>query len=231
MRRATGLDGISQNMFFICSYNLLGFRRAEVPLRLVRVWSCVMRYPSGSGPASRGPRHDIFFALHPPLKVANAITCFTDRMFETGILRGPRVACERLHITLNGLGSYSVCPAPLIAKASKAVADLKRPSFKLALNCLRSFDNNPLRPRVMSGDDGLIGIDMLYDEIYLMLRRSGLRFPHPRITPHLTLSRERNLLPEDFIEPVVWPVREFLLIDSLQGQSRHQILGRWQLIK
>jgi RNA 2',3'-cyclic 3'-phosphodiesterase len=178
----------------------------------------------------RAPRHALFFALYPPVETAARISRFADRMFEKGLLRGPRVACERLHISLNGLGTYQAPPNDLVGRASEAASKVKRRRFKLALNRLMSFQNKRgPHPCVLSGDDGLIGIDLLYGAIYLTLRLEGLRCPRERITPHLTLSRETTALPDDFIEPVSWQVDEFRLIHSPYGESRHNVPGCWPL--
>ncbi len=179
--------------------------------------------------ACRASAHALFFALYPPEEEAKAIWRFTDGLFEQGVLKGRRVALERLHISLNSLGSYPAPPGLLIARVCEALSDWKCPSFVLAMNCLISFANAGLQPRVLSGEDGLIGIDLLYDAIYLSLRQAGLRFPHPRLTPHLTLSREDHLLPDAYIEPVRWRAREVRLIHSPRGESRHHVVGAWPL--
>jgi 2'-5' RNA ligase len=31
------------------------------------------------------------------------------------------------------------------------------------------------------------------------------------------------------VEPIRWVVREFVLVHSLLGQTRHEVLGRWAL--
>lgn len=178
------------------------------------------------------PRHNIFFALYPPAETAAHIARFTDRMFDAGTLRGPRIARERLHISLYSLGMYPAPPKELVSQASEAVTKVKRGPFKLALNRLTSFRNRKGRqPRVLSGDDGLIGIDLLSGAIYLTLRLEGLRCSSARISPHLTLSYEKSELPDDFIGPVIWWVDEFHLIHSPYGESRHEVLGRWPLVE
>jgi 2'-5' RNA ligase len=186
--------------------------------------------PLRGTPVGRARRHAIFCALYPPEETANQIWQFTDGLFETGTLKGRRVPRERLHISLNSFGSFLEPPELLIAKASVALSTLRWPSFKLGLNRLISFNNAELQPRVLSGDEGLIGIDLLYDAIYLNLRSAGLRLPHPRLTPHLTLSREKHMLPDEYIiETVSWRVSDFRLIHSPRGDGRHHVLGSWPL--
>jgi RNA 2',3'-cyclic 3'-phosphodiesterase len=183
-------------------------------------------------PPPRGePRHAIFFALYPPAEQAAVIAHFTDRMFEAGRLRGPRVARERLHISLNPLGEYPVLPEPFIAQVRDTVASLKRRPFEVVLNRTKSFRNKETRPCVLIGDDGVIGIDGLYSVIHEILTEAGLPRGRARITPHLTLSYEQNELPDDFIEPVSWRVEEFRLIHSPRGESRHNVLGCWPLVE
>jgi RNA 2',3'-cyclic 3'-phosphodiesterase len=190
----------------------------------------VMRsVPTFGNPISR---HNIFFALYPPRDVARRIARLTDRMFEEGELRGPRVAPERLHVTLKSLGSYSALHPLLIARAGEIASKVKMPAFSLALNRVMSFENRTgLRPRVLVGDEGVFGVFRLHGALHEAEREvSRSRRREPRIEPHLTLSREDSVRPEDLIDPIVWRVREFRLIDSAHGESRHNVLGRWPLL-
>lgn len=176
-------------------------------------------------------RHAIFFALYPPAACAAEIMRLADRQHEDGGLRGRRVARAQLHISLNNLGNYQDLPEASIAHVCAAMVEVAMPPFVLALNRITSFDTrNGFYPRVLTGDDGLIGIIMLYQAIHAVLDRAGVGCGRPRqIQPHLTLSRETSLLPERAIEPIVWRVAEFHLIHSLRGASRHHHLARWPL--
>ncbi len=86
-----------------------------------------------------------------------------------------------------------------------------------------------LWPVVLSGEDGVIGVAMLCDAIAAALRAEGLD-GRPASTPHVTLAWSEVFVPEQRIEPVTWTGSEFVLIDSLKGVGRHQILGRWPLV-
>ncbi len=182
-------------------------------------------------PADATRRHNIFFALYPPSDAAGRIAAFADRLFEKDALRGPRVARPRLHITLEPLGGYGALPCPLIERASAAAAKVVRPSFVIAFNRLMSFENTKgPRPLVLVGEDGVIGIDLLRSRVRAALVMEGVR-PQgaASFTPHLTLSREKTVLHDDFIDPFVWRARDFRLIHSPYGESRHEVLGRWLL--
>jgi 2'-5' RNA ligase len=82
----------------------------------------------------------------------------------------------------------------------------------------------------LRGDDGIAGVYALHDEIHRALAEAGLVRPRAHdFEPHLTLLRDRIAAPEEFIEPVSWRVQEFVLLDSVHGEGRHELLGRWTL--
>jgi RNA 2',3'-cyclic 3'-phosphodiesterase len=175
--------------------------------------------------------HNIFFALYPPPEQARVIWRLADRMSEEQGWRGPRVPRERLHITLNHLGGFPSLPRRLISAAGDAVSQLVMRSFVLAMNRVVSFESRARRsPRVLTGDDGLIGVRLLHGAIQAALAHGGFKHVGPRaITPHLTLARTDGMAPEHFIDPVAWRVREVLLIHSPYGEGRHDVVGRWAL--
>ncbi len=182
--------------------------------------------------AGHAGKHNIFFALYPSREAADRIVRLTDSLFEAGILRGRRVTRDCLHVSLYGLGCYDAIPSRVIDDVRGIVSHLKMAPFMLGLNAITSFDHNDgWRPCVLTGDDGLYGFDELYDAMHLTLKKG-----HPRgrqvariARPHLTLSWEDILLPDAFIEPVHWTVRDVRLIHSPFGESRHNVLGCWPL--
>ena len=50
-----------------------------------------------------------------------------------------------------------------------------------------------------------------------------------QVTPHVTLLYDDVLVEERAVEPIRWTVREFVLVHSLLGQTRHVPLARWPL--
>jgi 2'-5' RNA ligase len=72
---------------------------------------------------------------------------------------------------------------------------------------------------------------MLHEKIHAPLAATGLA-PRiePNIEPHLTLLRDEAQAPLSFVDPVKWTVGEFVLLDSVRGEGRHEVLGRWPLI-
>jgi 2'-5' RNA ligase len=63
------------------------------------------------------------------------------------------------------------------------------------------------------------------------MTRVGLgRWVVPRFTPHLTLLYDNRYVEGRDVEPIAWSVREFVLIHSVLGKTRHIHLGRWPLL-
>jgi 2'-5' RNA ligase len=183
-------------------------------------------------PAVRKGRHAIFFALYPPPERAAEIARFADHLSKRAGLKGRRVSRERFHVTLNYLGHCACVPEALVAQTCTAVSRLEKTVFLLALNKLESFDtHNGQYPRVLTGDDGVIGAKLLQQAIHSALARERLIHGRTKnITPHLTLSYEAASLSDRFIAPIAWDAADFCLVHSPQGDSRHDILGRWPLV-
>ena len=58
--------------------------------------------------------------------------------------------------------------------------------------------------------------------------RGGFAVPHS-YTPHVTLLWADRSVEEYPIAPIAWDVREFSLVLSVQGWSRHIDVARWSL--
>jgi RNA 2',3'-cyclic 3'-phosphodiesterase len=172
------------------------------------------------------PQPTAFFALYPPRGIAGLI----DRMFTAGELAGSLIQRERRHISLNNLGGDPPYTSSFIARACDAASQVRAPPFVVALNQVISFQTRtPAKPRVLIGEDGVIGVLMLHHAIHEVLANEGLARGRERnITPHLTLSWEEGSGPRKVIEPVRWRVSEFHLILSVPGVG-HEVLGCWPL--
>lgn len=48
--------------------------------------------------------------------------------------------------------------------------------------------------------------------------------------PHLTINYRRDGLGDEAITPIAWTVEEVQLIESIHGQARHVVHGRWPLM-
>jgi 2'-5' RNA ligase len=103
----------------------------------------------------------------------------------------------------------------------KRPENFQNPPFRVVFDRVMSFRNGAL---VLRGDDGLIGLEILQQRLSDVL--DGRPRQARRFTPHMTLLRDSRLVDERPIEPIGWTVREFVLVHSLLGRTRHRHLVR-----
>lgn len=174
--------------------------------------------------------HNIFFALYPDEETAERAVELTDDLRLRYGLAGRPMARDRLHITLNAVVGAFELPRELIDRAMAAADKVRMAPFVVGLDRVVSWKSRRARPLVVVGDEGDIGARMLHEQLQVALRQAKVVKPGKRnITPHMTLLRDRVETPETLIRPMRFAVREFRLIDSPYGESRHNILGRWPL--
>jgi 2'-5' RNA ligase len=173
--------------------------------------------------------HRFFFALYPDADTAERICRLAHGYRRRQGLSGWPMTAERLHLTLNPVHAGRELDDREVAWVIEAAARVTRPSFLVGLDHIVSWRGGP-RPLVLVGQDGTIGVEMLQAAIHLALRQAGLaRRPRRELRPHVTLLRDEAETPTEFVGPVRWRVREFSLVHSPHGESRHEVLGRWAL--
>lgn len=181
--------------------------------------------------ADGSTRHKVFFAIRPPEAAADGLHRLAHRERSRRGMTGWPTPRGLLHTSLNGLGGHRELPRRLIARAIEACATIPTRPFVVSFNRLGSWGRGDgQRPFVLRGDEGMAGVYALHDEIHRVLAAAGVVRPRARdFEPHLTLLRDRIAAPEEFIEPASWRVQEFVLLDSIHGEGRHEVLGRWTL--
>lgn len=144
---------------------------------------------------------------------------------------GRAVSPDALHISLNNVGMFETHPDAAILLASEAAEMVFMPPFKVALNRLVTWQAAPgQRPLVLTGDEGVIGVDRLYDALARALGDVGLALhAKPAIVAHMTLARGVAPQPMEIVRPPVeWWVREFALVLIPPG-DRRRVLRTWVL--
>ncbi len=176
------------------------------------------------------PEHRVFFALQPDAPAAELIAGLTADARKRLSLSGKPVAAPRLHLSLNFVGGFrGPPPRAAIDKASQAAARVAVRPFAVSLNRLESWRGDPY-PLVLAGEDGMIGVEGLHTALHKALRAVEMApRREPEISPHIALLWDRREVAAEVVEPVTWTVREFVLIDSVFGEGRHEVLGRWPL--
>lgn len=184
----------------------------------------------GFDPAPK-PTDSLFFAIAPTPAAAASIAHWARLLRGEYGLSGAPLAAGRLHVSLNHVGVFAGLPKDTVAAAMTAAASVRMPPFELAFERAASFRGKPGgRPLVLLGDDGTAGATALQDALGGALQKAGLGRANPGFLPHLTLLYDERLVPERPIEAIGWTVREFVLVHSLLGQTRHVPLARWPLL-
>jgi len=177
------------------------------------------------------PTDQVFFAILPDDAAGMQASVLSRTLRDTLGLRGRTLDRERLHVTLLPLGNFPGLPRGLVNEARDAAASVAFPSFRLAFDRVGSFSGRPGNlPLVLRVGDGLAALGDFQRSLAIALKRAGLgRHMKSGFVPHMTLLYDASAVAERPVAPVGWTVREFVLIHSLLGQTKHIVLGRWPL--
>lgn len=183
----------------------------------------------GSAPAGETVVHNVFFGLVPDAATCAQMTRTVELLKAAHGGQGRWLKPERYHMTLHFLGAFSELPQERIDSACAAARSLEAPAFELALDRAGHFAKGI----------GWLGcaqasapLQSLWAQLHKALARERVATQgHASFVPHVTVLRDaRPLLASQPIVPIVWPAREFVLIDSVLGpRNEYRPLGRWKL--
>jgi RNA 2',3'-cyclic 3'-phosphodiesterase len=171
----------------------------------------------------------LYFMLRPEPRAARQMQRVGSQLRAENKLAGRLVEETRLHVTLLFLCRFGQLTREAFAAIRKTAAMIAMPAFLAGFDWAVSFGNGSNRPLVLRGYDTVAGVMLLRRELVAALKPIGLRSVTENYTPHVTLLRETERIDDRPIEEIRWPAREFALIRSYYGQSRHEVLGRWPL--
>jgi RNA 2',3'-cyclic 3'-phosphodiesterase len=177
---------------------------------------------------------DLYFMLYPPALVAQEAARILGAI--DGSRRGVSAPMppDRMHITLQALGRYVQCvPVQVLQMARTAGRMLDKVPFQVSLDLLQSHSSERSLGTVeLAGrGHGVQPLRQFHRHLHQALQRAG--FPQDMIRrsffPHITLDYQRVPVARCVVTPLAWRVTEFCLVASHFGESRHEILARWQL--
>jgi 2'-5' RNA ligase len=178
----------------------------------------------------------MFFALLPDDEAKAEIIRIGERFVKSHRLGGASVDIDRLHVTLTPIGKPDRLRQPLEGALLAAAENVHMKTFEVTLDSAMRFSN--------AGADGrfpfVLCADAATAQLALGLRKAlaqaqyaqGLFVPGvSSYMPHVTLLYGQGMEAiEQPIPPIRWTAREFVLIRSFFGQSRHEVMGRWSLV-
>jgi 2'-5' RNA ligase len=175
-------------------------------------------------------KHVLYLALQPSPEAAAQALELTERLRREHGLSGKPVATNRLHVSLNHLGVFKSPPTAVMQKAVDVLGGLEGRPFTVAFNRVASWGKGAVRPVVLWGEEGVIGVQTLYSDLNRELARHGMApRREPPFEPHMTLLYDRGDLPETFVEPVSWRIEAFTLIHAVHGEGRVDVVERFPL--
>lgn len=135
---------------------------------------------------------------------------------------------ERLHITTLALLWYGTIPYGLADKAADVAAGLCACPFAVKFERLVAAAKSSL---LIPGEP-LEALRLFRERLESALINAGLDArPGRRFSPHITVAyRPTARFDVELPEAIIWPVRDFVLIDSFVGETRHVEVGRWPLV-
>lgn len=180
------------------------------------------------------PTDGLFFATFPDAGTATGISKLAQRLCAETRSRSKPLAAARLHVTLQHLGNFAGgLPQARLDAAMKAAASVRMEPFSVEFDTVVSFASKPRPgPLVLGDGEGVIGLHRLHDALCVELENAAFgahAVPAADYTPHVTLAYGMPWAAARTIEPVCWNVREFALVHSLLGRTRHVLLARWPL--
>lgn len=178
---------------------------------------------------------DYFFALRPDDQARSAIGDAAARFRKAQRVSGVAVPAASLHLSLCPMGRAERLRQPLEQALLAAGAEVRATGFVASLDtAMRCIGKNGQFPFVLCADHATTRAALdLRRAIAEAQRRVGLHVGGvSSFHPHVALQFGPAIdAIEESITPIQWPVREFLLLRSFFGQSRHEVIGRWPLAR
>ena len=174
--------------------------------------------------------HNLFFGLLPEERARQRMAREVERLRLAHDVQGRWINPARFHMTLHYLGSFSELPEDLVARACQGAGEVRMPEFDLVLDRAGHFAQGV---GWLGSAETDIRLQQLWEDLRAALTRVHVRIQgHAAFKPHITVVRDaRRGLPVDPVEPIVWPVRDFALIDSQLGaHNEHVVVQRWPLL-
>jgi 2'-5' RNA ligase len=167
----------------------------------------------------------LFFALWPEVGVRHELTAWQKKLQQGVNARAVRP--WTLHLTLAFLGAT---PVAQLDAAKDAAAGARGKLFDLLLDVAGFWPHNQIA--WVGTSTAPPALQALQSTLTSRLTAAGVGFDVKPFHAHLTLLRNvRNPKPEWPQEIVAWPVRDFVLVESMPGKdgSRYEIVARFPL--
>jgi 2'-5' RNA ligase len=182
-------------------------------------------------PIDQEPINKFYFALLPDAAIAARSHELAGHLRRQHRFSTKPRRADLFHVTLYPIGSFHCLPEEVAFAAMEAASRVRKPPFSVVFDRAVSFGNGDNRPLVLWSKDGNAELKALHQELADAMRLTGIApAKESSVEPHMTLLYQGHLVPDIMLEePVSWTARDFVLINSLQGEARHDHLCYWTL--
>lgn len=179
----------------------------------------------------------LFFSLWPDEQTRAGLVERTELIRQQHPTTPKWFEADRYHLTLHAVSAEPEHETAWIAKARTAAAQVRADPFDLCVDQAGSFPNPDRIPWWLGCTQTPEGLAVLWRELRDGLRHRGVPLSATPLRPHVTITyNARCDLPEQPVPPLNWPVRDFVLLRSRQGDPNvrgsslaYEELGRWPL--
>jgi len=176
-------------------------------------------------------RHHLFFAIVPDPETAMRIERLAQGLRVEHSLKGKPLPTKHFHVTLHSIGVHDTFFERVAAWAQATASAISMPAFDVVFDHAGSFHRTArARPFVLLGSDRVAALEEFHGVLGTTLAKAGFNLRPSSFTPHLTLLYDKHEVAERTIEPVRWTAREFFLVDSRVGKTKHVQLAQWPLL-
>lgn len=187
------------------------------------------RRRSEAPPGAGEFRDNYFFALLPDRSTALQIDRLAVHLRRQHKLEGRLIGVDRYHVSLHRGMAFGCSPGELVARMKQAADRVPAKGFALGFDQAMSFYLGPRKPAfVLSSSDDLPALNELHRALGQAMAVMGLQVDRT-FTPHLTMLYDARLVAKAAVPSIRWMARDFVLIRSLVGLSRYELLGQWPL--
>jgi 2'-5' RNA ligase len=179
----------------------------------------------------------LFFALSPEPAIREQLAERAAALKQQHPTPSPWVRPERYHLSLPVIGVFQQAPDALAGRVIQAAGEVRAVPFELHIDQAGCYAKNPKIPWWLRPSDSPENLKQLWRGLREALKAASLPClsTGSRPEPHISVVyNAQRTLPDRRIEPLLWPVREFVLIESRYGgaaaDAGHRILGRWPLL-
>jgi len=170
----------------------------------------------------------LFFALWPADDTRTALEAASRQALRA--CSGRPVPARQYHVTLAFLGDQPAAQVDRLTARVTAMASGAPPAFELVLDRFGHWR----RPRILwlGPRECPAGLTALVGQIRGELESLGISHDRRDFRAHLTLARKVGTLPElEIPSPVCWPVRDFVLVESVTAPDRpaYEVIHRFAL--